>query len=332
MRVRIFRPGARLKFFTLVRVGAPIDHGAMIEKREARSRAREIHAIPESKSCPAVQPGTQPAVQTRPSQNPAPVSAPAAGALAPRKPISERKLLANRRNALLSTGPKTPEGKERVKWNALKHGLLSREIVNPVLEGRDRRAEFDRMLERLTEELQPVGPLEGMMVEEIAACYWRLRRVVQYENREAWRAEEQRKAGYKLDPLVAAFGGEEMQRRVKEEADMIARSGLAGMSLPADHVSEKILRYETAIKRQLFRSMERLEQLQKRRLHESARRPAADGEARVEIVFAEQTQGSHSSARTPAASGKSGRLRQWLRQFSSATALAYLRSPRRSAR
>ena len=38
---------------------------------------------------------------------------------------SEKKAEANRRNALKSTGPKTPEGKDAVRLNALKHGLLS---------------------------------------------------------------------------------------------------------------------------------------------------------------------------------------------------------------
>jgi hypothetical protein len=44
---------------------------------------------------------------------------------------SEKKAEANRRNALKSTGPKTPEGKAAVSLNALKHGLLSQEILLP---------------------------------------------------------------------------------------------------------------------------------------------------------------------------------------------------------
>ena len=42
-----------------------------------------------------------------------------------RRPISERKLQANRANAKKSTGPKTSAGKAAVRRNALKHGLRS---------------------------------------------------------------------------------------------------------------------------------------------------------------------------------------------------------------
>jgi hypothetical protein len=42
---------------------------------------------------------------------------------------SEKQAKANRENALKSTGPKTPEGKAAVRLNALRHGLLSKEIL-----------------------------------------------------------------------------------------------------------------------------------------------------------------------------------------------------------
>ena len=44
---------------------------------------------------------------------------------------SEKQAKANRRNALKSTGPKTPNGKAAIRYNATKHGLLSREILLP---------------------------------------------------------------------------------------------------------------------------------------------------------------------------------------------------------
>ena len=45
------------------------------------------------------------------------------------KTASVAKVEANKKNAAKSTGPKTGEGKAVVKMNALKHGLLSKELV-----------------------------------------------------------------------------------------------------------------------------------------------------------------------------------------------------------
>jgi hypothetical protein len=48
---------------------------------------------------------------------------------APKRPISERKILANRKNSLRSTGPRTPRGKSTASRNSIKHGLLAREVA-----------------------------------------------------------------------------------------------------------------------------------------------------------------------------------------------------------
>ena len=97
------------------------------------------------------------------------------------KEVSLRKAQANRRNALKSTGPKTPEGKRFVRWNALKHGLLAREVVIPAGMGAEDRAEFRNLLRQLRHDLQPSGALEEILVEKIAVCYWRLRRGLRSE-------------------------------------------------------------------------------------------------------------------------------------------------------
>ena len=51
----------------------------------------------------------------------------------PAPEVSQAKLEANRQNALKSTGPRSAEGKAKVRCNALKRGLLAREAV--ILEG-----------------------------------------------------------------------------------------------------------------------------------------------------------------------------------------------------
>jgi len=91
------------------------------------------------------------------------------------------KLEANRKNAQLSTGPKSPEGKAAARWNAMKHGLLAKEVVIRTGDGRESKTEFSALLTSLKEDLQPEGVLEEMLVEKIAVCYWRLRRALRCE-------------------------------------------------------------------------------------------------------------------------------------------------------
>ena len=92
-----------------------------------------------------------------------------------------KKIRANRRNASLSTGPKSPAGKERVRRNAMKHGLLAQEVVISAGDGKESSAQFDALLSSLAAEFRPEGALEEMLVERIAVCYWRLRRALRCE-------------------------------------------------------------------------------------------------------------------------------------------------------
>ena len=114
-------------------------------------------------------------------------------------PVSQRKLLANRRNALRSTGPRTPSGKAVAARNAITHGLLSRRVVMPT-EDYDEFAAFSTTL---LDELAPVGPTESFMATRIVASAWRLRRVVAgpRQRPEAGGAEQQRRVA--SQPAVA---------------------------------------------------------------------------------------------------------------------------------
>lgn len=94
--------------------------------------------------------------------------------------VSNKQLEANRRNARKG-GVKTPEGKAVVKYNALKHGLLAKEVVIDTGEGAEEPEEFSTLLDDLKTQFNPVGTLEEMLVEKIAVAYWRLRRVYKYE-------------------------------------------------------------------------------------------------------------------------------------------------------
>jgi hypothetical protein len=88
------------------------------------------------------------------------------------KPISPQKLEANRRNAQKSTGPTTEEGKRISSMNALRDGLLTREVVITLGDYKEEQIEFLELLDSLWEMLKPVGCAEELEVENIAKCYW----------------------------------------------------------------------------------------------------------------------------------------------------------------
>lgn len=94
---------------------------------------------------------------------------------------SPKKIEANRRNALRSTGPKTARGKRAVARNAMTHGLLTRETIIAHGEGAEDPQEFIQLLSLFYEEYKPVGISEELLVQRIGACYWRLARVLRFE-------------------------------------------------------------------------------------------------------------------------------------------------------
>jgi hypothetical protein len=99
-------------------------------------------------------------------------------------PVSERKIQANRQNALCSTGPKTARGKRTVARNAIRHGLLAREVLITAGEGEESQEEFYVLVERLCEDYEPVGVVEESLIQTIATCLWRKARVIRAENGE----------------------------------------------------------------------------------------------------------------------------------------------------
>ena len=84
-----------------------------------------------------------------------------------------------RGNGAQSLGPLTPEGKLRVAQNAIKHGLLGKALLL--------RGESAELLEQFRQSFvdihQPANDGEYLIVEEIVAAKWRLRRVWSIETR-----------------------------------------------------------------------------------------------------------------------------------------------------
>jgi hypothetical protein len=87
------------------------------------------------------------------------------------KPISDRKLAANRANAAKSTGPRTSKGKAASSGNATKHAFRSRKFnYTP-----EERPEFEALRDALLREMQPSGPLESEHFSHVLLTAWNLR-------------------------------------------------------------------------------------------------------------------------------------------------------------
>jgi hypothetical protein len=67
---------------------------------------------------------------------------------------TEAQILANRRNAQKSTGPRTPQGKAAVSQNAVKLGLFAeRDVISS-----ESQADFNLYRNQLLDELDPASP------------------------------------------------------------------------------------------------------------------------------------------------------------------------------
>jgi hypothetical protein len=114
-----------------------------------------------------------------------PVTAPPSPAEPPEKgekrPISEKKLAANRANAQRSTGPMTAEGKEKSKLNAVKHGLTSRYFPAVIEAGTAEWEQLETVRTDFLNHYQPIGPMEELMLEKVTIEYMRYRRLVERE-------------------------------------------------------------------------------------------------------------------------------------------------------
>jgi hypothetical protein len=126
----------------------------------------------------------------------------------------DKKVLANRKNALKSTGPKTRDGKRRSSLNAIKHGLRASCLAVPILE---KAEDWEAHRERTLRDLAPVGYLETLLAERAAALLWRLARVVRYESEVVSVAIERAEDGQQeADILKSVVDLKSLQARFQE--------------------------------------------------------------------------------------------------------------------
>ena len=163
---------------------------------------------------------------------------------------TEKQIKANRENAKKG-GVKTPEGKAVVRFNALKHGLLSKEV----LLGNEEEKDLVGLCRRLKAELKPASEIEQVLVDRIVANFWRLRRAMRVEREmiEDDCEDEDWKGNIKQKTLGEAFSYD------------FTNSDTYG----------KFIRYETSIERGIYRALHELQRIQSARKGEKPPAPLA---------------------------------------------------------
>jgi|TARA_Y100000294_G_scaffold162286_1_gene167296 hypothetical protein len=213
---------------------------------------------------------------------------------------SKRQIEANRENARRSTGPKSNEGKKAVRYNALQHGLLSRDVVLP---DEDEDA-FEDLRNAVLAYLAPLGPVEEFLANRAVNSIWRLYRLERVEVALFhWRGYalkanslqakvssfEKHETIYKdtqTNQILAEFAaqtGSEIVTTITDEAahakattelnqarfERSRDETLLGRSFNEDandaDAFGKLSRYETSLERSLLRNLDALHRLQRDR-------------------------------------------------------------------
>jgi hypothetical protein len=138
-----------------------------------------------------------------------------------------------------------------------------------MIEGREPRGEFEAMVDGLAEDFQPVGTYEKLLVQEIAACFWRKRRLLRFESRAAFESRDRRT----FDAMHHSVDRLDPRYRIENEnfdaEDILAKAGL-GLDIPNERDSLRVVRYEGSISRNLRQTLAQL------KTQQSARRARPD--------------------------------------------------------
>jgi hypothetical protein len=209
---------------------------------------------------------------------------------------SFRQVEANRRNARLSTGPVTEDGKGRSRQNAVRHGLTAETVIDALEDAEDYVA-FEMAI---TADYDAQSAVERELVLRLASLLWRLRRATAIESglfkiqaRHLLQFRQQRKAHEKRQNIIDIIcrdtaGIEEDTRQNEDEptgsldigsrstvetahqSDDLTRSFVRLTNLPT-YPLDRLSRYEATLWRQTCQILFTLRYLDQRRPWERLR-------------------------------------------------------------
>ncbi|MBZ5723303.1 MAG: hypothetical protein LAO03_23450 [Acidobacteriia bacterium] len=203
-----------------------------------------------------------------------------------KKTMTEGAIAANRRNATKSPGP---QNFAAVRDNAAKHCLLAKHMI---FQSEQEKSEFDELMADLQDDHQPVGRTEWALVEEIAIILWKLAIANGWEMPELLnrrhaanailRAVAENYHGEQLPLFTQGDGAHSAARLGWDCQELVVRTGtrnseqedesrlgskkgnigLVQVEAKLTTSLDTILRYQAALKRDLYRAIAALREIQ----------------------------------------------------------------------
>jgi hypothetical protein len=219
---------------------------------------------------------------------------------------------ANRRNARKSTGPRTEEGKQRSRGNAIRHGLTAETVIGALEDAEDYKA-FEAAI---AADYDASSAVERELVLRLASLLWRLRRAVtietglfeiQADHLSGFR--QSRQANFASREIVYAlfgrgeaadFGRVPASGDTTHSAEAVCSSGVKASGPAVELAAElarcflrlanlpnfaldRLSRYEATLWRQIGQILFALDALDHRKPLERRRRPHVDGRRELPV-------------------------------------------------
>lgn len=171
---------------------------------------------------------------------------------------SLRQIEANRRNAQMSTGPTTEEGKRKSRQNAVRHGLTAETVID-VLEDAEDYAAFELAV---TSDYDAQSAVERELVLRLASLLWRLRRATSIEAG-LFKAQTQHLFGFRGQRQHFSHDDRDINSTSRSEGDLV-RAFVRLNRLPTCPL-DRLSRYEATLWRQACQVLFTLQCLTRRK-------------------------------------------------------------------
>jgi hypothetical protein len=205
-----------------------------------------------------------------------------------KKSVTEKVLAANRENAKKSTGPGSTV---RSSKNAIVHGVLARKLW---FENDEERHRYNELIDELCSDHYPRGATQFALVSEMAFTIWNLQKLNGWFSREMSKTDGTAEAmlanlgetyhceqvpffadgksgatarqGWECEQLLVRTGS-----RTSEEEEGLGteqvntKAGQVIVEAKMARTIDLILRYSTAVKRDYYRALGKLQELQRDR-------------------------------------------------------------------